>query len=102
MPWPALIGPALSVASSIFGKRRRGRAPAAPAPAPMVPSPVTTLVTRAVGAVARAGVPSFRRRRARRGLTLRELEKIAILASVVGRNNPAVTVAVMRAIGGRI
>lgn len=100
MPWPALIGPALSVASSLFGRKKRGRAPA-PAPPPTAMA-IPTLVGRAVGAVARAGLPpGFRRRRARRGLTMREMEKIAMLKAI-GAPPAAIMMAVMRAMGGRI
>lgn len=101
MPWPALIGPALSVAGSLFGRRKRGRAPQ-PAPSPPVLAPsLPTLVGRAVGAVARAGLPPGRRRRARRGLTMREMEKIAMLKAI-GAPPAAIMMALMRSMGGRL
>lgn len=102
MPWPALIGPALSIASSLIGKRK-ARAPRAAAPIAL-PSPVTTLATRAVGAVVGRVLPGAvtRRRRRRVGLTMREMEKIAMMAAVLGPRSPAVTMITMRALGGRI
>lgn len=41
-------------------------------------------------------------RRRRKGLTTSEMGKIMFMSQVLGRNNPAVTFAVMKAIGGRI
>lgn len=104
MPWPALVGPALSIASSLIGGRKRRRAaPAPPVSITPVAPPLPTLISRAVGAVARRalpGVPGRRRRRA--GLTMREMEKISMMSAILGPRHPAVTFIVMRALGGRI
>lgn len=100
MPWPALVGPALSLASGVFGRRRGRRRGGPPVPVAAAAGPgIGTLVARAVGGA--VGLPSGRRRR-RAGLTMREMEKISMLAAVLGRTSPAVTIATMRALGGKI
>lgn len=89
MPLPAVIGTLLRGAGRFVGGLQGARGASQG-------SALSFAVSRALG-----GGGGFRRRK-RQGLTVNEMGKIMFLSQALGKRSPAVTLAVMKAMGGKI
>lgn len=91
MALPAIIGGAIGLARGLF-KKRGGGVGAIAAP----------VAAGAVGAAAARMLGGKRRRRSRGGLNMQEMGKIMVMSHALGRNNPAVTLMMMKGLGGKL